>query len=367
MVLAVVGIFIAGFLTMTHYMNIVPPCTNNGCEKVLTHPSSMWLGIPVSLFGLGAYVTLLGLATLRGMLGIAKTRPLIVAGFAISAIGMTTSLVLTYYAIAFIGATCVWCLSNFATMILSFIAHTMLAQADPVPDTGSPKELKLAASIAALALLGLAGSAYGLRNASPLNSTKYLKEPFEKFVPEGTHLYGSVEAPVTIVEFGDLLCPSCKAHFPDMMKMVEQSGGRLSFAFRHFPMWQLPSHKMSFKAAVLAECAAESGKFWPYLNAVYQLPDDSVTSLDPLLDVARGLQLPADKLAERAGDSNDPAFNRVYNDLAFGDRLGLHATPTFFIVAKGVKPKVSNFNGLSELLKQEPYHSLIMTGHAPTK
>lgn len=50
-VLALIGFGDATYITVKHYQGIIPPCSIEGCETVLTSKYSEILGIPVSLFG----------------------------------------------------------------------------------------------------------------------------------------------------------------------------------------------------------------------------------------------------------------------------------------------------------------------------
>ncbi len=51
LLLALVGFSDATFLTVKHYQGIIPPCSINGCETVLTSKYSTMFGIPDPLFG----------------------------------------------------------------------------------------------------------------------------------------------------------------------------------------------------------------------------------------------------------------------------------------------------------------------------
>ena len=52
LVLAIIGFADATYLTIEHFLNVVPPCSiTGGCEKVLTSSYAVVLGIPVALLG----------------------------------------------------------------------------------------------------------------------------------------------------------------------------------------------------------------------------------------------------------------------------------------------------------------------------
>jgi protein-disulfide isomerase len=74
------------------------------------------------------------------------------------------------------------------------------------------------------------------------------------------HMLGSEHAPVTIVEYGDFECPSCKNAVPAVKMLLENFAGKVRLVFRHFPLEQ--AHPHALMAAEAAECAGEQGKFW---------------------------------------------------------------------------------------------------------
>ena len=54
--------------------------------------------------------------------------------------------------------------------------------------------------------------------------------------PERDHIRGPVNAPVTLVEYGDYQCPFCQAAHEVATAVQRQMGERLRFAYRHFPL-----------------------------------------------------------------------------------------------------------------------------------
>jgi uncharacterized membrane protein len=116
LVLSLLGIGVAGYLTYVHYADINPICAggSGGCEKVQASDQSKLVGIPVALLGLLSYITLLGLNWLRGEL--ARTGAALVA-----IVGFGFSVYLTIESVTVIAATCHWCLASLAIMTLMAI------------------------------------------------------------------------------------------------------------------------------------------------------------------------------------------------------------------------------------------------------
>lgn len=57
--IAALGFADAGYLTVEHYTNSIPPCAIGGCEIVLTSSYSTVVGIPVALIGSVFYLLFL--------------------------------------------------------------------------------------------------------------------------------------------------------------------------------------------------------------------------------------------------------------------------------------------------------------------
>ena len=59
---AIIGFIDATYLTVEHYLGLVPPCTlTSGCETVTTSAYSVVLGVPVALLGAIFYLVVLAL------------------------------------------------------------------------------------------------------------------------------------------------------------------------------------------------------------------------------------------------------------------------------------------------------------------
>jgi uncharacterized membrane protein len=119
LVLSLLGIGVAGYLTYVHYADISPICAggSGGCEKVQASDQSKLVGIPVALLGLLTYITLLVLNFLRGELF--RTGAALVA-----IVGFGFSVYLTIESVTVIEATCQWCLASLGVMTLMAIVTT---------------------------------------------------------------------------------------------------------------------------------------------------------------------------------------------------------------------------------------------------
>src|SRR6202043_517170 len=83
---------------------------------------------------------------------------------------------------------------------------------------------------------------------------------------------GPKDAPVTIVEFGDLQCPACKAAQPTIEALVAAEPSA-RFVFQNFP---LEMHNWAAKGAAYADCVgrASTDAFWKFVAKTYEKQAD---------------------------------------------------------------------------------------------
>ncbi len=79
---------------------------------------------------------------------------------------------------------------------------------------------------------------------------------------------GPETAAVTIVEYGDFGCPSCRAwHRAGILdQILEAYGDQVRFVWRDFPIIT----PQSPKAAEAGQCAYDQGRFWEYHDLLYE-------------------------------------------------------------------------------------------------
>ena len=139
------------------------------------------------------------------------------------------------------------------------------------------------------------------------------------------HIQGDVDAPCTLVEYGDYECPHCRAAHPVIKRVERHFGKRLCFVFRNFPLTQIHANAQS--AAETAEFAASEGKFWEMHDLLFENQDQLGDEL--YAELATQLDLDAAKLQESL--ENGAYTGRVRSDFTGGVRSGVNGTPTFFV------------------------------------
>jgi uncharacterized membrane protein len=132
-VLALIGLGVASYLTYVHYSGIKPACSLGGsCEKVQTSAYSHLAGVPVALMGLIGYVSILAVLLLPDS---ERTR---FATVAVTTLGFGFSLYLTYREVFSIHAICEWCVSSAVIMtLLVALAVWRFLLGDELPADGS--------------------------------------------------------------------------------------------------------------------------------------------------------------------------------------------------------------------------------------
>lgn len=163
---------------------------------------------------------------------------------------------------------------------------------------------------------------------SKASVTVHLKMPPIFRVPvsaEGAPFKGSAMAPVTILKFEDFDCPFCRRVQPILTEILEKYRDKVKLAHRDFPLDEL--HPEARKTHEATRCAHEQGAFWRYHDVVYSnQPNATLTDLKVYAQKV-GLNIIAFEQCLNSGQYQ----RTVQKDVEEGTRLGLTATPTFFI------------------------------------
>jgi uncharacterized membrane protein len=119
-VVCLLGIADAGYLTYVHYADLKVVCLagGGGCETVQASRYAKLGGIPVAVLGLIGYISILGSTFIRGELGRA-------IGVAIAFVGFCFSMYLTYRELFTIHAICQWCVASAVLMTVLVILTTV--------------------------------------------------------------------------------------------------------------------------------------------------------------------------------------------------------------------------------------------------
>lgn len=179
----------------------------------------------------------------------------------------------------------------------------------------------LTASVLAF-LLGWLVLAVGDRIHPPRAVGAVLARPVD---PAQDHIVGRIDAPYSIVEYGDFECPFCSRATGSIDAVRSHFGDDLRWVWRHLPLDQ--PHPHAQLAAQAAEAAALQGKFLEMLRTLFA-HQDALEHPD-LVNYADQLGLDLDRFAEDFGSAE--VLDRIQDDRFDAELMDLHSTPTFFL------------------------------------
>jgi Na+/H+ antiporter NhaA len=269
-------------------------------ERAFTSPITLGIllgyvvGKPVGILGMSWLVTRLTGGRLRPPVGWAA----VAGGGAIAGIGFTVALLVA--TVAFEG-------SQLEEAKLGILSAALAA-----------------AIVTWLLFRGTALLPKRLRIRALLGTAEPLVDLYIDVDPERDHVRGPIDAPVTVVEYGDFECPYCGRAEPVIRELLGDFGD-VRYVWRHLPLSDV--HPNAQLAAEAAEAAADQGAFWEMhdlllANQNSLRPGDLIGYAEQLgLDVERF----TDALRTHAGAV------RVAEDVDSADLSGVSGTPTFFI------------------------------------
>lgn len=139
------------------------------------------------------------------------------------------------------------------------------------------------------------------------------------------HIQGEMNAPITLIEYGDYECPYCGMAYPIIKRVQKHFGKQLKFVFRNFPLTEVHPHAEI--AAETAEFAGSRGHFWEMHDLIYE--NQEALSLELLVELAENLGILPIDLKNTL--ENRTFETKIRNDFIGGVSSGVNGTPTFFI------------------------------------
>jgi protein-disulfide isomerase len=142
---------------------------------------------------------------------------------------------------------------------------------------------------------------------------------------------GPASAPVTIVEYADLECPTC-ARLQEFFEtqVVPRYGNKVRIVFKEYP---LPFHDWSLTAAIACQCAYEMNPstYVPLRTAIFRNQQQiNVTNVRDTV-LSYGEQLGVDRVRLAGCVDAKSSYPRIQRDVAEAKRIEVNQTPTVFI------------------------------------
>jgi Na+/H+ antiporter NhaA len=162
--------------------------------------------------------------------------------------------------------------------------------------------------------------------------------------PERDHIRGDLDAPVTLLEYGDYECPYCGDAEFAIRELLRECEDDVRYVWRHLPLTDV--HASSQLAAEAAEAAAGQGKFWEMHDQLIAHQDELL--LPHLRGYARAIGLDEERfwvdLRERR------RALRVAEDVESADASGVTGTPGLFVNGRRHEGAYDS-NSLTELVR----------------
>lgn len=141
-------------------------------------------------------------------------------------------------------------------------------------------------------------------------------------------VFGNPAAKVTIVEFFDPSCETCRAFYPIVKRMVNASFGQVRLVIRYAPL-----HQGSDTAVKILEAARQQGKYWEALERALAAQPQWAAHHRPqpemIWDLIGDIGL---DMGKARADANGPAIDQLLRqDVADMQTLKVDRTPGFFV------------------------------------
>ncbi|WP_069812580.1 Na+/H+ antiporter NhaA [Streptomyces sp. TP-A0874] len=161
-----------------------------------------------------------------------------------------------------------------------------------------------------------------LRGETDADLPRTLDRPVD---PATDHVKGPVDAPLTLVEYGDYECPFC-AHATGVAQELRQRfGDRLRYVYRHLPLPDVhPNAELAARAAIAADT---QGRFWQMHDLLFTHQHE--LEIDDIVGYAAQAGLDVE-IFLRDLESEETAA-RIRADVASAEASGASGAPTFFI------------------------------------
>ena len=152
-------------------------------------------------------------------------------------------------------------------------------------------------------------------------------------VKNGSPILGSVDAPITLIEFGDYQCTYCKRHFDQTHNLIMKNYVETNKVKILFKDLIVTPGKDSMHAAHATHCAKDQGMYWKYHYMLYNNWEGENTgwiTTDNLNKFAKNLDLDMNKFSKCM--SENKWMELITASKRDANTLGITGTPSFFLI-----------------------------------
>ena len=153
----------------------------------------------------------------------------------------------------------------------------------------------------------------------------------EKLSKNGSPIMGNIDAPITILEWGDYQCTYCYKFHQNTLNIINEEfikTGKVKIIFKDFPL-NGPDSKLAAEASY---CAQDQQKYWEYHDELYKNWGGERTgwiTREALTKFAQSTELNIEEF-NKCLDVHKYQ-NKVDSIHNFGKEIGIDATPTFLV------------------------------------
>ncbi len=348
--LAIAGIFDSIYLSISHYRVYTDVgyrsfCAISkaiNCDTVSQSPYSIFLGLPVPVWGILGYAFFLQVLLLAKNKDAVQKRIWTIL-FLMALFFCFYSVILAIISTFIIHSYCIMCIVShaisFSLLFYTWIIRKRFESGGIIKGLKSDLNFLLNKKALSSVLFGI--FVVGLILVRTFYPTYWHLEPpqLTTHIPvgiteNGYPWIGAEKPQLTITEFADYQCFQCKKMHFFLRQLVAKHPDKIRLIHRHFPMdhqfnptVKEPFHVGSGKMALLAIYAATRNKFWKMNDILF----DSAGEKGAL-----NLKTIADEVGidyENLGRSiNDPAIRlQLQRDIWNGLKLNISGTPAFVI------------------------------------
>jgi protein-disulfide isomerase len=183
-------------------------------------------------------------------------------------------------------------------------------------------------------LIGIfAGLAYLFNKNKQMQVDQVAFQNSDVFVRPHSPILGPNDAKVTVVEFMDPECESCRAFYPHIKHIMRKYEGKARLVIRYVPF----HHNSRFAIAIL-EASKQQGKYWETLELLFKTQpawgDHHNPKPELLWNYLPEVGLNIDQLKK---DMQDPKIiSLIETDFNDAKTLQIRGTPSFFVNGKMV-------------------------------
>jgi len=186
----------------------------------------------------------------------------------------------------------------------------------------------LVISTAAAVVVAFVAGATFLRERSTQEVAQAAQSNNDALVRPHSPVFGNPAAKVTIVEFFDPSCETCRAFYPIVKSIVNSSFGQVRLVVRYAAL-----HKGSDTAVKIIEGARPQGKYWEVVEKVMadqpRWADHGNPQPEMIWDIVKDLGL--DVAKAKAAAASPEVEQVLRQDTADMKALKVMATPGFFV------------------------------------